>query len=82
MPEKLHWVKRRDRALLMKSLDLQILLITIKENTGGFFVILINKHAVEMHIVVTWHGFFILDDLPPQVLWIQGKDCKKFNAFL
>lgn len=53
MPEKLHCVKRRDRALLMKSLDLQILLITIKENTGGFLVILINKHAVKTHIVVT-----------------------------
>lgn len=35
---KLHWIKRGDRALLMKSLDLKILLITIKENTGGYLV--------------------------------------------
>jgi len=66
----------------VKPPDLKILHVTIKENTGGFLMTLIYHHAGKMHIVVGWCGFLIPYDLPSEIWWIQGKDCRKFNIFL
>lgn len=48
----------------MQSLDFKILLITMKENIpGGFLVTLVNQHAGKRHIELVSCGSLILPDL-------------------
>lgn len=52
----------------MKSLDSKILLITVKLNIpGGFLVTLVNQHTGKVHVEVVSHGSLISPDLPSQV---------------
>lgn len=49
----------------MKSLDFKILLITMKENIpGGFLVTLVNQRAGKRHTELVSRGLLILPDLP------------------
>lgn len=52
----------------MKSLDSKILLITVKLNIpGGFLVTLVNQRTGKVHVEVVTHGSLISPDLPSQV---------------